>query len=580
MIIERIKKIRELMVKNNLSAYIIPSSDAHMSEYVPEYYKAREWVSGFTGSAGTVVITQTDVGLWTDGRYWIQANIQLEGSGIDLYKTGLPNSITITNWLKEKLDSTSNVGIDARVFSTTYVKGLEKSLGCNIVDVDLVDELWEDRPEIPTQPAFLHTLRHTGLTTVEKLKQVRDMMKDNKVSNFILATLDDICWLYNIRAFDVINNPVLISYALVTPKKAYLFTDLNKVKHLNLEQEGITALPYEEVVNYISELDTPVYFDSNKTNYYISSKLKDITIKNGINFTTTLKAKKNSSEILNLKNCQIKDGVAMTKFLYWFDKNKDKGLNELSVEEQLYWFRRHQENFIEKSFDPISAYGPNAAMMHYRATRDSYADIEEKGFYLIDSGGQYIDGTTDITRTAVCGELTEEQVLDYTLVLKGHIQLSMATFLEGTAGANLDVLARKPMWEYGLDYKCGTGHGVGYLLNVHEGPHGFNKANKVPLEPGMVITNEPGIYKEGKHGIRIENTLLVTEYMSTEFGNFYQFETISYCPIDLRAVNVDLLTQEEIDWLTTYHNDVYDKLSPFLEEEKQWFKEITTLKGI
>ncbi len=579
MIQDRIKMLRELMKKHNMQAYIIPSSDAHMSEYVAEHYKSREWISGFTGSAGTVVITEENAGLWTDGRYWIQAEMQLKDSGIVLYKTGIPNALTIEDFLKEKINSTDNIGIDASVFSTSYVKGLIKNLKANIMgDFDLVGELWVDRPTIPSEKAFVHELKYSGLPVEEKLRQVREYMKEHKVSSYVLSSLDDVAWLYNIRGFDVRNNPVLISYALVTLDKAFLFTDLSKVSHLSIE--GVTILPYEEIIQYVSKIDNSVYYDANKVNYYVTSKIKnDVTVKTGTNFTTLIKTKKNSIEIDNLKHCQVKDGVAMTKFLYWFDQNIENGLDELQVDQKLLEFREEQADFIGRSFDSISAYGANAAMMHYKATPEAYSKIGNNGFYLIDSGGQYMDGTTDITRTAVCGDLTEEQILDYTLVLKGHIQLSKAVFLEGSSGANLDMLAREPMWRYGLDYKCGTGHGVGYLLNVHEGPQGFRNTNTVPFEEGMIITNEPGIYKEGRHGIRIENTLLVQPYKNTEFGQFYSFETISYCPIDMRAVDVSLLSNEEVKWVNDYHKMVFEKLSPYLGEEKEWFKQITNVKN-
>jgi len=580
MIRKRIDKLRELMKENGIDAYIIPSTDAHMSEYVPDYYKGREWISGFTGSAGTVVVTLSDAGLWTDGRYWIQAEKQIEDTGIKLYKTGIPNAVSITDWLKEKMDSTNVLGFDSKVFSSKYIDLLQKDLHITLKgDVDLVGDMWRDRPSISKESAFIHELKYAGFTVEEKLRQVRELMKEEKVSNYVIGSLDDICWLFNIRAYDVVNNPVLISYAIVTIDKAYLFTDLDKVKGLPLFEAGIIALPYEVIDEYVEAMDETVYYDEAKLNYFVVSKIKSSVKKvTGLNLTTTLKAQKNASEISNLKNCQIKDGVAMTKFLHWFDSSVNNNETELTVEDKLLEFRNMQPDFIQKSFDPISAYGPNAAMMHYRATNENHSVIEPKGFYLIDSGGQYIDGTTDITRTLVCGELTDEQKVDYTLVLKGHIALSKAIFLEGTTGSNLDILARRPMWEHGIDYKCGTGHGVGYLLNVHEGPQGFSRVpNKVDLKPGMIITNEPGVYKENRHGIRIENTLLVKELKETEFGKFYEFETISYCPIDMRAVLKEMLSEAELSWIEAYHTLVLEKLSPFITEELEWVKEIIKL---
>lgn len=569
---KRVEQLRELMKKNGMDFYIIPSSDPHMSEYLPARYKSRAWVSSFTGSAGTLVVGLEEAGLWTDGRYFIQAERQLKDTGIELYKMRVPNEITIIDFLKQRVSGTSTVGFDGRLLSESYVRQLRGNVLCNyIIDQDLVDELWSDRPELPKDKAFIHDIAYAGLSTLEKINQVKEKLS---ADNYLIGSLDDICWLYNIRAFDISNNPVLVSYALLADKN-YLFTDVTKVSHLDLD--GIEVLPYDEVTKVLAQVKGSVYIDPARVNHYVASFIpKESKLVEGRNITTTLKAMKNQVEIKNLKNCQRKDGVAMTKFLHWMDQND--GVTELEAEAKLLSFRKEQPDFIQNSFDYISAYKENAAMMHYKSTTESNALIEKKGYYLIDSGGQYMDGTTDITRTLPCGELTEEERIDYTLVLKGHIALSNAVFLEGTTGSKLDLLARQPIWKYNMDYKCGTGHGVGYLLNVHEGPHGFSMfPNTVALEPGMIITNEPGIYKENRHGIRIENTLLVKPYSEGEFGKFYHFETISYCPIDLRPVVKEMLTSEEVDWLNKYHEMVLNELKPFIQEEYDWVKQITTL---
>lgn len=567
---QRVEQLRELMQQHNMDYYIVPSSDPHMSEYLPERFKQRAWVSGFTGSAGTLVIGMNEAGLWTDGRYFIQAERQLKDTGIKLFKMRVPGAITIKDYLAQNTNKDSVVGFDGRLLSEGYVKGLKETLDCSlIIDKDLVDEIWTDRPSLPSDKAFKHEIEFTGLSTLEKIEQLK---QSNKADAYLLCSLDDICWLYNIRANDIKNNPVLMSYALVADKN-YLFTDKSKVEHLELE--GITVRDYDEITEVLASLEGTVYVDPTRSNHYVVNAI-NCEIIEGRNVTTDLKAKKNDVEIKNLINCQIKDGIAMTKFLHWLDNSN--GVSELEAEAKLLSFRSEQPDFIQNSFDYISAYGDNAAMMHYKASPETNRVIDNKSFYLIDSGGQYLDGTTDITRTLSCGELTEEERIDYTLVLKGHIALSKAVFLEGTTGSNLDILARQPIWEHNMDYKCGTGHGVGYLLNVHEGPHGFARTpNNVALEVGMIITNEPGIYKENRHGIRTENTLLVRPYSKGEFGEFYNFETISYCPIDLRPVKKDMLTEQEIDWLTNYHNKVIELLSPSIQAELEWVKEITTL---
>ncbi|MBU5590695.1 aminopeptidase P family protein [Clostridium sp. MSJ-4] len=585
---KRIEMLREEMKKNQIKAYIIPSSDYHQSEYVAKYFKYREWISGFTGSAGTVVITTDKAGLWTDGRYFIQANKELENSDIELFKMGIPNVPEYSEWLLAELEEGDKVGFDGRTLSVNQYNKMElmfKNKGLILEHkLDFIDRLWENRPEIPNGKIFKHDVKYSGKSTLDKLNEVRGSMREKGATAYFISSLDDIAWLFNLRGQDVANNPVFLSYSLITLEKAILFVDKNKVKDLDLSdfnKDNIEVIDYNEVqsvVNYLNNHDK-VLMDAEKTNIYmykiIESKSKTLLEDN---ITSKFKAIKNPIEIKNLKHCQIKDGVAMVNFIHWLKNNIGKEeITEISATEALEDFRAQQENFIEPSFDTIAAYKEHGAMMHYKATKEKEHSLKAEGFFLVDSGGQYLDGTTDITRTIVMGNLTEEEKRDFTLVLKGHIGLSNAIFLYGTTGSNLDILARKPMWDRFIDYKSGTGHGVGFLLNVHEGPHRISTIpNNVRLELGMIITNEPGIYREGKHGIRTENTLLVVEKGETEFGKFFGFETISYCPIDLEAIEVELLTEEERNWVNQYHSMVYEKLSPHLkEEQKQWLYSVT-----
>jgi Xaa-Pro aminopeptidase len=583
----RVEKLRQLMKKNQMDAYIIPSFDAHQSEYVAEHWKSREWISGFNGSAGTVVITLNDAGLWTDGRYYIQAEKQLENSGIRLFRMMDPGVPSYADWLKEVLKEGSIVGFDGNVFSTEMVKNMEKTLKVKKIEFkmeqDLIGELWGDRPEIPKGSMFVHDVKYAGKSRVEKLNEVRKELKNKDANYYILTSLDDIAWLLNIRGDDVPNNPVTIANVIVAEHKCYLFIDSSKVPSsvkLELEAEGIELKEYQEIQTFLQNLTSgdAIILDTNKTNISlynaINSNVKKIECPNS---TTHLKAIKNEVEIKNLKWCEIKDGLAMVKFIKWLKNSVDKEeITEISADEKLEGFRREQEGFVGPSFNTIAGYKEHAALMHYKAKKESQYTLKNEGLFLIDSGGQYYDGTTDITRTIVLGKLTEEEKRDFTLVLKGFIALSSVKYLYGATGSNLDVLARQPIWQYGLDYKCGTGHGVGFFLNVHEGPQSIRPTNHVILEKGMIITNEPGIYLEGKYGIRIENMMLALEDEKTEFGQFMKFESITYCPIDLSGINKELLTESERQWLNHYHQEVYTKLAPYLnEEERVWLREET-----
>lgn len=585
---ERVNSLREEMKEKGIYAYIVPSSDAHQSEYVAEHWKSRQWISGFTGSAGTAVITLDDAGLWADGRYFIQAEKQLEGSGIKLFKMGQPSVPTIEEWLSKVVPQDGSIGFDGNVLSTSLARNIEKVVSKKGITLeyryDLINKLWKDRPSISTEPIFVHDVKYAGKSRVEKINMVREEMKKDEATHIVLSSLDDIAWLLNIRGTDVPCNPVAVSYVVVSEKETVLFINPVKVKDevkKELEQDGIDIKAYEDVNEYLKTLakESKVMLDPAKTSFGICKGLNEgVEIIEKDNITTKIKGIKNEVEIENIKNAHIKDGVAMVKFLHWLDNNLGKEeISEISAADKLEGFRAEQELYKGISFTTIAAYKEHAAMMHYSATSESDYKLKKEGMFLLDSGGQYLDGTTDITRTMVLGTLTEEEKRDFTLVAKGVIDLSMARFLYGVNGTNLDILARRPLWEYGIDYKCGTGHGVGFFLNVHEGPHAI-RCNVVPtvLEEGMIVTNEPGVYKEGRHGIRTENILLVVKDEETEFGQFMKFETISFCPIDLKGIVVDMLTPEEKAWLNNYHKEVYSKLSPYLnEDEKEWLKHET-----
>ncbi|WP_113920844.1 aminopeptidase P family protein [Alkalibaculum bacchi] len=583
-----IETLRRSMKENSIDAYIVPSYDAHQSEYVADYFKARQWLSGFTGSAGTVVITLDDAGLWTDGRYYTQAANQLLDSGIRLFRMVDPGVPSYTEWLRDTLKEGSVIGFDGKVLSINTMKNMEKILSLkNIslkIDIDLIDTLWKNRPSLPDDLIFTHDIKFAGQSRVQKLDQVRKKMKEKKANYYLLSSLDDIAWLLNIRGSDVPNNPVVISYVVVEENKCTLFINLSKVSadvEKELEKDQVLCLEYNHIHNFLHKL-TPndaVLLDPLKTSSVLYYDIPNHTTKiESLNITTKLKAIKNNTELSNLRTCEINDGVAMVKFIKWLKSSvESEVITEISASEKLESFRAEQEFFVSPSFDTIAGYKDHAAMMHYSAKEDTQYTLKNEGFFLVDSGGQYYNGTTDITRTIVLGLLTKEEKRDFTLVLKGHIALSSAKFLHGATGSNLDVLARGPIWEVGLDYKCGTGHGVGFFLNVHEGPQSLSKTpNKIILEKGMILTNEPGIYNEGKYGIRTENMMIVVEDEETEYGAFLKFEPITYCPIDLDGIDMNLLTDFEIEWINDYHREVFSKLSPHLNpDEAAWLEKET-----
>ncbi|MDU2148296.1 MAG: aminopeptidase P family protein [Paeniclostridium sordellii] len=593
MIKERLAKLREYMSEKNIDAYIIPSSDNHQSEYVGDHFKCREFISGFTGSAGTVVVTMEEAGLWTDGRYFIQAEKELEGSTIKLFKMGEEGVPTTEEYLYESLKEGKTLGFDGRVICAKEGINLEKKLAKKnikiVYDYDLVGMIWNDRPDLSTAKAFLLDVKYAGETFSSKLNRVRESMKEKNANVHVITTLDDIAWLFNIRGGDVKFNPVVLSYALITLDKVYLFLDKSKLNEeiLNeLSKENVEIKPYNDIYEFIKTLDKndKILLDSTKINYAILNNIpSEVEKVDEFNPTMFMKAQKNSIELENIRNSHVKDGVAFTKFMYWLKNNVGKiEISELSASKKLEDLRREQEGFIEPSFGTIAGYRDHAAMMHYSATKESDAKLEASDLFLIDSGGQYFDGTTDITRTIALGKINDELKKHFTAVARGMINLSMAKFLYGVRGYNLDILARRPMWNMGIDYKCGTGHGIGFLLNVHEAPNGFrwriipDRFDSAVLEEGMVTTNEPGIYVEGSHGIRTENELVVRKAEKNEYGQFMEFEVVTLAPIDLDAIDPEEMNKEEKAYLNWYHELVYNKVSPFLtEDEKAWLKEYT-----
>lgn len=579
-----LEQLREVMKGENIDYYIIPSSDAHQSEYVAEYFKGREFISGFTGSAGTLLVGSKEAYLWTDGRYFIQADKELNGSGISLMKIRTPGYPTIEEWIRSNIKANEILGFDGKVFSVKEYEGylnIAKEIGFNInMGNDLLDNIWTDRPELPQDKIFIHDEKYAGKSSSEKLKEVRRNMESKKGDFYILSSLDDIAWLCNIRGNDIKFNPVALAYVVVGKDYANLYINNNKLDDITknkLYNEGFIIKEYDEIEEDVKLLSGAVILDEVRLNAKIFTALNDkVKVIRETNITTNLKAIKNEVEIANWEISQVRDGVAMVKFIKWLKENigKEK-ITEISASDKLRDFRAEGENYKGDSFGTIAGYKEHAAMMHYSATEASDYELKPEGMFLLDSGAQYLDGTTDITRTFILGPITEEEKRDYTLVLQGHIALATARFLRGSTGINLDVLARKPLWDYGIDYKCGTGHGLGFFLNVHEGPQAIRPmGNSTELEPGMVVTNEPGVYKEGRYGIRTENTIIVEkDLVSEEFGEFYKFRTMSYCPIDLEGVNVEMLSLQEKTWLNDYHKMVFEKLSPYLnEEEKEFLK--------
>ena len=585
---ERIHALR-MWFKPNIQAFIIPSTDPHLSEYVAPHWKSREWISGFTGSAGTVVITEKKAGLWTDSRYFLQAAEQLQGSGIDLYKEMLPETPSITKFLSDELQPGESVGIDGKMFSVEQVESMQAELSAKNIQIvfcpDPMDELWENRPPMPESPAFVYDIKYAGKSCSEKIAAIRTELKKKSAESVMLSALDEIAWTLNLRGNDVHCNPVVVSYLLITEKKAVLFIAPEKVTEEvrnYLEKQQIEIQNYSDTEIYLSDLNSSsILMNPAKTNYSVFSSVNpQCRIIRGEAPVALLKAIRNEQEIKGIHAAMQRDGVALVKFLRWLESAVPSGTEtELSIDRKLHAFRATQDLYVGESFDTIAGYKEHGAIVHYSATEESNATLHPKGFLLLDSGAQYLDGTTDITRTIALGELTTEEKTDYTLVLKGHIALAMAVFPSGTRGAQLDVLARMPLWSHKMNFLHGTGHGVGHFLSVHEGPQSIRmNENPIVLQPGMVTSNEPGVYKGGSHGIRTENLTLVCSAGEGLFGEYLKFETITLCPICKKGIIKELLTADEVDWLNNYHQQVYEQLSPKLnEEEKAWLKEATAV---
>ena len=580
-----LKDLRQKMKDRTMEAYIIPSSDPHNSEYLSDYYKSVEFISGFTGSNGTIVVTQKKAGLWTDGRYFIQAEKELRGTGIELYRMGTEDK-TIIDFLKDEVSDFGKIGINGETCSYEYYMKIKGGIGSRVLitNVDFIDEIWLLRPSKPKKCVRVLSKETTGQTASEKISQLQMYLKNSRIDYYFIGSLDDICYLFNIRGGDIAYNPLVLAYALITQNTAALYIDEEKCSEEVLDYfstQDIKVRKYDGIYIDLKEIPgkSTLAFDPGKTNMDIYDSINsNVRFIKETNITTFMKAIKNDVEIENIKNAFIKDGIALVKYLHWLETGVPTGnVTEASGASRLESFRQGQEGYLEPSFETISAYGENAALPHYVPVPGKVSDLREKGLYLVDSGGQYTDGTTDITRTIALGDLTDEECRDYTLVLKAHIALMKAKFKEGTKGVALDAIAREPLWKEGLDFNHGTGHGIGYMLSCHEGPHSISPRNtEIEIEKKMIMSNEPGVYKEGRHGIRIENIMLCVESEETEFGRFLEFECISFCPIDTKPILKNLLTEEEVRWINQYHKDCFEKLAPGLQgSEVDFLKEVT-----
>ena len=586
---ERVERLRSWMKENGFSAFVFPSSDPHNSEYVADYWKSREWISGFSGSAGTAVVTLEHAALWTDSRYFIAAEKELNGTDFQLMKLRVEGTPSVSEWLASELSTYEKavVGLDGNVNSFTGVAAMEQELATkgNITvrtDTDPMTDLWTDRPVIPDSIVCLHPLEYSGESTSSKISRVRKHLLECGADGLLVTALDEIAWVLNLRGSDVHCNPVFVSYLLISPEKVTLYIDNVKLSaevNVYLASEKIDIKAYETVVEGLrSYMGKSLLVDMSSTNYSLATAIPFEKVCSGVSPVVTLKAVKNKVEQDGFRAAMLRDGVAVVKFLAWLKSAVEAGgQTEISLDERLTALRAEQPKFKGISFDTIVGYEAHGAIVHYEATPETDIPIEPHGLVLIDSGAQYLDGTTDITRTIALGKLTEEQSRVYTLVLKGHIQLDMCRFPAGVCGSQVDALARAPMWREGYNYMHGTGHGVGSYLNVHEGPHQIRMEwRPAPLQAGMTVTNEPGIYLEGKFGVRIENTLLIVPAGTTAFGDFLKFETLTLAPIDTAPIVLEMLSAEEREWLNNYHHRVYESLSPHLTEgEKEWLRVAT-----
>ncbi|MCD4720446.1 MAG: aminopeptidase P family protein [Desulfobacula sp.] len=585
---EKINHIRQLMKDGNIAAVIIPSDDPHGSEYVADHWQARKWLTGFSGSAGTAVITLEHAILWTDFRYYIQAEKQISGSWFELYKMGEPDVPTFQKWLIDTLKPKDTIGIDGNVFSMANVKKYKtqfkaKGLLLN-TDIDFVRELWTDRPPRPKSAAFSLSEQYAGKSRKDKIRQIQKQMDALDASYHLIATLDDIAWSLNLRGQDVHTNPVNIAFVLIAPQNVFLFvskTKINDALAKELRRDGIDIVEYEDITSALSKIqdNKTILVDPENTNYRLYQSInKKCKIVEESNPAIALKAIKNDIEIAHLRQTAVKDGAAVVNFLFWLEhQNEDAQITEQSVADKLYLFRKDQELFVENSFDPIMAYQDHSAMCHYSATKETDVVIGNAGMFLTDSGGNYLTGTTDITRTICRGKPSKQEITDYTLVLKGHISVATVLFPKGTKGFQIDTLSRQYLWQQGMDFGHGTGHGVGFFLCVHEGPARISPHPiDVKLEKGMVLTNEPGVYREGAYGIRLENMILVDQAFENEFGTFMKFENMTVCHFERTLIDKDMLSMEEKDWINAYHAMVYEKLSPNLDQDVAlWLNEKT-----
>ena len=589
---QKLNALRILMKEKKIDAYLVPTDDFHGSEYVGDYFKCRKYITGFTGSAGTAIITQDMAGLWTDGRYFIQAADQLRDTTIELFKSGEPGVPTVHQFLNDKLQEGMCLGFDGRTVSAREAEELqellqEKHITFSVND-DLIGEIWEDRPVLSCEPVMELDIRWTGKSRADKIAEIREQMKAKEADTFILTSLDDIAWLLNIRGNDIHCCPVVLSYLVMMENELRLYANaaaFSEEIRSNLEADGVKIYPYDDVYYYVQTIssDKKVLLSRANVNSRLVSNIpSEVTILDEPNLTLLPKAVKNETEMENERIAHIKDGVAVTKFIHWLKKNVTRtNITELSTAEKLYQFRSEQEHFLGESFDPIIAYGTHAAIVHYSATEATDIPLEARGMVLADTGGHYLEGTTDITRTIVLGPVTAKEKKFFTAVLRGNLNLAAAKFKYGCTGLNLDYLARGPLWELGEDYNHGTGHGVGYLLNVHEGPNSFRwknlPGNPAPvLEEGMITSDEPGYYLENEFGIRHENLVLCKKAEKTSFGQFMCFEPLTMVPFDLEGINPEEMTERERKLLNDYHQKVYTTISPYLdEEEKEWLKQAT-----
>lgn len=585
---QRLESLREVMRREHLSAFIFPSTDAHQSEYVADHWQGRTWISGFNGSAGTAVVTMKSAALWTDSRYFLAAEEQLKGTEFQLMKLKIEGTPTISEWLAQELqDENAEVGLDGMVNSYHETMGLiadlRKSGGITVrTNFDPLGLIWTDRPAIPANPVEIQPMEFAGESVASKISRIRTALRQRHADGMLISALDDIAWTLNLRGTDVHCVPVFVSYLLISSQQVSLYVDSAKINDevkAYLTENGILLYPYNKVAEGLERYsEYNILLDGDETSYFLWKTVKCKEIIAGNSPVPAMKAQKNDREIAGFRQAMLRDGVAMVKFLRWLKPAVEAGgQTEISIDRKLTSFRAEQHLFRDISFDTIAGYQAHGAIVHYEATPETDVALKPEGLILIDSGAQYQDGTTDITRTIALGPVTEEMKHVYTLVLKGHIQLELAKFPDGASGTQLDALARECMWREGYNYLHGTGHGVGSYLSVHEGPHQIRMEWKpTPLRAGMTVTDEPGLYLSGKFGVRIENTLLIKDYQTTEFGKFLQMESLTLCPIDLTPVDFSMLQPEEIEWLDTYHRDVFEKLSPYLEgEDLEWLREAT-----